>query len=227
MPETPIRLSRFQMAVALLMLVSGVLVYPHLPERIPWHWNVRGEIDGWAERSIPSLFFQPLLVLAMTLLAWGLPRIDPLKRSYQRFQRSYYVIIDVIVAFLALIYGLTLYASFHLTLPVGIIVPAAVGLLLALLGNQLSKVRRNFFVGIRTPWTLASETVWVRTHRIGARLFILGGLGATIAAFLPAPWNFVTFMVFVIGASLGTFVASYVIYHRLETQGRLTDKIGG
>lgn len=224
--ETQIRLGRFQMAVALLMLLAGVLVYSHLPARVPVHWNIKGEIDGWADRSIPNLFFQPLLVLVMTLLAWALPRIDPLKRSYRRFQGSYYVIIDVIVAFLALLYGLTLYAAFHQTLPVGTIVPAAVGLLLALMGNQLSKVRRNFFIGIRTPWTLASETVWVRTHRIGARIFVLGGLAATIGAFLPAPWNFITFMICVLGASLLTLLISYLIYHRLEAQGRLSDKIG-
>jgi len=225
-PESPIRLSRFQLAVALLMFLAGVLVYPHLPERIPMHWNMHGQIDSWGQRSVPNLFFQPLVVLGMILLAWALPRIDPFKRSYQRFKGSYYLIIDVIVAFMALLYGITLYAAFHETLPVGTIVPASVGLLLAIMGNQLSKVRRNFFIGFRTPWTLASETVWVRTHRIGGRLFMLAGLGAALAAFLPAPWNMIVFMACLMGAALGTTLTSYLIYHRLEVAGKLTDKIG-
>jgi uncharacterized membrane protein len=226
-PGPAIGVSRFQLAVVLLMLLAGVLAYAHLPARIPMHWNMRGEIDDWAARSFASVFFQPLIVLAMILLAWALPRIDPFKRSYARFRGSYYLIIDLIAAFMALIYAMTLYAAFRPGLPVGILVPVAVGLLLAVIGNQVAKVKRNFFVGFRTPWTLASETVWVRTHRIGGRIFLLAGLGSALSAFLPAPWNMAIFMALVLGAALSIVLISYVIYHRLETQGRLDGRVGG
>jgi uncharacterized membrane protein len=217
-----IGVSRFQLTVLALMLLVGALVYPHLPERIPMHWNVRGEIDDWAARSMLSVFFPAIIVLGMILLAWALPRIDPLRRSYRRFRRSYYLIIDLVVALMALVYAITLYSAFHPgALPVRTLVPAAVGLMMAVMGNQLSKVKRNFFVGFRTPWTLASETVWVRTHRLGARIFVLAGLGAALSAFLPVPWNFTVFMVLVLGAALSILVASYVIYRRLEARGGL------
>ena len=226
-PRPGIGLSRFQLAVAVLMLLAGILIYPHLPPRIPMHWNVRGEIDSWGARNLFNVFFQPLLVIGLAFLAWLLPRLDPLRRSYARFRGSYYLIIDIIVAFLALLYGISLYSAFHQTLPVGIIVPASIGLLFAVIGNQLSKVKRNFFVGIRTPWTLSSEAVWVRTHRIGGRIFMLCGLGAGAAAFLPAPWNAIIFMTLVIGGSLAMVVASYLIHHQLEAQGKLDDRIAG
>lgn len=220
-PRPEIGLSRFQLAVALLMLLAGILVYPHLPERIPMHWNIHGEIDSWGARNLFNVFFQPLLVIVFALLAWGLPRLDPMRRSYARFRGSYFLIIDIIVAFLALLYGITLYSAFHPTLPVGTIVPAAIGLMFAVIGNQLSKVKRNFFMGIRTPWTLASESVWVRTHRIGGRIFMLCGLGAGAAAFLPAPWNAIVFMALVLGGALAMVIASYLIHHQLEAQGKL------
>jgi uncharacterized membrane protein len=223
-----IGLSRFQLAVLALMLLAGALVYRHLPERIPMHWNARGQIDGWAARSLLSAFFPVLIVLGMILLAWTLPRIDPFRRSYRRFRGSYYLIIDLIVALMALVYAVTLYSAFHPgALPVGTLVPAAVGLMMAVMGNQLAKLKRNFFVGIRTPWTLASEAVWVRTHRLGARIFVLAGLGAALSAFLPVPWNITVFMVMVLGAALSVLVVSYLIYHRLEAQGRLDGRIGG
>jgi uncharacterized membrane protein len=226
-PRPGIGLSRFQLAVALLMLLAGILVYPHLPPRIPMHWNVRGAIDSWGARNLFNVFFQPLLVIGFAFLAWWLPGRDPLKRSYGRFRGSYYLIIDMVVAFMALLYGISLYSAFRPTLPVGIIVPAAIGLLFAVIGNQLSKVKRNFFMGIRTPWTLSSEAVWVRTHRVGGRIFMLCGLGAAAAAFLPAPWNAIVFMVLVIGGALAMVIASYLIHHQLEAQGKLGDRIGG
>ncbi len=222
---TAVRISRFQAAVAVLMFAAGALLYSRLPERIPMHWNIHGAIDQWGEKSIPNLFFQPLMVVLMMLLAWALPHIDPFKKSYARFHRSYYLIIDLIVAFLALLYGFTLYAAFNTSVPIGIIVPAAVGLLLAVIGNQLAKVRRNFFVGFRTPWTLASETVWTRTHRIGARIFMLAGLGAALCAFLPAPANMIVFLILVLGSCAAIYVMSYLIYRRLNAAGELGDRI--
>ncbi len=220
--DAPLRLARFPLVVAALMFIAGLLIYRHLPERIPMHWNMQGAIDRWSERSIPNVFFQPLIVIAMGLLAWALPRIDPLRHSYGRFKASYYLIIDIIVALMALLYAITLYAAFNTTVPVGVIVPVSVGLLLALIGNQLAKVRRNFFIGIRTPWTLASDAVWTRTHRIGARIFMFAGLGAALAAFLPSPYNFVVFMVIVLGASVAVLAISYLLYRRIERPAPLS-----
>jgi uncharacterized membrane protein len=224
--EAPLRLGRFPIVVAALMFIAGLLVYPHLPERIPMHWNMQGGIDRWGEHSIPNVFFQPLLVVALALLAWALPRIDPLRRSYGRFRSSYYLIIDIIAAMLALLYAVTLYASFNTTVPVGVVVPVSVGLLMALIGNQLAKVKRNFFVGFRTPWTLASDVVWTRTHRIGARVFMFAGLGAALAAFLPPPYNFVVFMVIVLGASAAVLAISYVIYRHIDQRPQSTGRSG-
>jgi uncharacterized membrane protein len=218
---SPIRVSRFQAAVLVVMTVAGAVLYPSLPARIPQHWNAAGQIDAWATKSLLSVFLFPLIVLGLVGLAWLLPRIDPLKASYKRFAGSYYLVMDVIVGFMAFIYAVMLYAAFNPAVQTSVLIPAAVGLLLAVLGNQLGKVKRNFFVGIRTPWTLASERVWTETHRIGGRVFVGCGIALALSAFLPTPYNAIGFIVAVLVAVAGTVGLSYMIYKRLEREGRL------
>lgn len=225
--EPPIGLPRFQLAVVLLMFLAGALLYSSLPERIPVHWNVYNRVDRWETKSLISVFQMPLATLGMALLFWGLPRLDPLKRSYARFRSAYYVIVDVTVALMAFLYGVILYASFGAPVRVDVLAPLGIALLFAVMGNQMAKVKRNFFVGIRTPWTLASEKVWVRTHRVGARVFVAAGLVSAFAAFLPAPANFVVFIGILIGAAIAVSAYSYFIYRRLERAGLLTDSIRG
>jgi uncharacterized membrane protein len=218
--------SRFQLAALALMVVASAIVYPSLPARIPMHWNVYGQIDDWAPKSLWSVFFPAVIIVGLMVLAWAMPRIDPFKKSYLKFRGAYHLVIDLIVGFLAFLQGVTLYAAFRTTVPVGVIAPVGVGLLLAAVGNQLPKVKRNFYMGIRTPWTIASDKVWVRTHRVGARVFVAGGLASAVAGFLPAPLNFVIFMAIVLSMMLGVVVYSYVLYHDLERRGEL-DGPGG
>lgn len=213
--------SRFQIAVATIMIAAGTVLYPSLPSRIPMHWNVAGEIDRWEPKSLWSVFFPVVVVLLMIALAYALPRLDPLKGSYGRFTHSYSLIMDLVVALFALIHGLSMYAAFNPDVQVGMIIPFAIGLMFAAMGNQFGKVKRNFFMGIKTPWTLASERVWTQTHRLAARVWVVGGLGAALSAFLPAPWSFVVFMTLVLAAAFVPMAASYVFYRRLEREGRL------
>jgi uncharacterized membrane protein len=219
--EAQVKVSRFQVAVAALMVVAGALLYPSLPARIPQHWDVYGKIDRWADKSLLSVFFPVLIVAVMIVLYWALPRLDPMKKSYARFRHSYALMIDMVVGFMAFIYAITLYAAFHPAVPVDVAISVGVGLLLAALGNQMSKVKRNFFVGIKTPWTLASEKVWTRTHRLSARLWVWGGLAAALCGFLPAPFNFVLFITIAMALGAGSVLLSYLIYRDLERRGEL------
>jgi len=219
--ERPIGVSRFQVIITLITIVATAIVYPRLPERIPLHWNIQGDIDRWGASSFGNVFLTPLILLGIVVLFWLLPRIDPFRRSYGRFAGSYTLIIDMIAAFLVLLHALTLYAAFNTDLPVGIVAPGAIGLLFAVIGNQLAKLKRNFFIGFRTPWTLASDKVWMRTHRIGARLFVAAGLAAALSAFLPPPLNFIVFLVLIVGTVAAVFLYSYLYYRQLERRGEL------
>ncbi|MEL7373898.1 MAG: DUF1648 domain-containing protein, partial [Pseudomonadota bacterium] len=142
-----------------LLLVAGavlasVLAYPNLPEQVPTHWNAAGEIDGYSGR-LTAAIMGPALAAGILLLMWLIPVISPRGFRTDSFQNVINVIQVVLVAFMVGMGGIILAAGFGHELSVGTIVPVATGLLFIVLGNYMGKIRKNFFIGIRTPWTLA------------------------------------------------------------------------
>lgn len=204
---------------ALLLLISlvpvGVLLLTadRIPDEVPVHFNFQGEADRYGSPWLLALLAAGLyLVLLLPLY------IDPKREDYQQFMRSYFSIRVVILGFMSLINGLLLLeaAGMH-ALNVAQIIPAGVFVLLAALGNYLISVRPNYFIGIRTPWTLHSELVWRRTHRFSGRLwFGMGLAGALGYLFLPSdgmmPWTGIWFGFMV----LVPLIYSYQQYRRLH-----------
>ncbi|NLM94976.1 MAG: SdpI family protein [Firmicutes bacterium] len=205
-------MTNWAMSVLILAaFIAGALAYPHLPEKVPYHWNIRGEVDGYAT-PFWGAFGLPLLALAIYVLTALLPRIDPKRENYPRFRGPYRLIRLGITSFLLLMQALILMASLGLGVNLPLIVQLAVSLLIILLGSTMPKLAFNYFVGIRTPWTLADEEVWAKTHQVAGKLWIGGGIGGLLTALLPPPANFIGFMVFIIGASLASIVYSYLAY---------------
>jgi len=193
------------------MLAGAIAVWPTAPARIPVHWNFDGSVDGYGGK-IEGLLGIPLLALAIYLLTRCLPRIDPGRANYARFGGAYTAIRVSLVVLMAVLYGVILSSVLNHPIDVSRVVPVAVGALFVLIGSVLGKVRPNWFVGIRTPWTMSSKISWVRTHRLGGWLFIaLGMLFAATGAF-----KLGSFGVVVIGAVFAVvailFVYSYVVW---------------
>jgi len=187
--------------------------YPALPDPMPTHWNAAGQVDGWMPKFWGAFLF-PIVMAAVWLTFLVLPRISPKGFEMEPFLRAWGVCKVTILALLLFIGVLVLRAAES-----GGELPrtpllASLGVLFVVLGNLLGKVTRNFFVGIRTPWTIASEEVWYRTHRLGGRLFVAAGLFVVAAAFFrQGVWPIVV----AVGlAGLVPVVYSYVIYRRLE-----------
>jgi len=174
---------------ALLMIAAmwafALAVYPRLPQRIPTHWNLRGEVDGWGGRSAAFLF--PAIALGFALLMEVLPRIDPRRANWEKFGDEVRLIVNVMVLVFAWIQGVALGAALGWNVDTGRAVLGGVGVLLVVIGNYLPRIRSNWFFGIRTPWTLASERVWRETHRLGGRTFVAGGMAMVLAGFVPSP----------------------------------------
>ena len=201
----------------LLLLASGVYFYPQLPEQVPSHWNVRGEVDGYSSRFFGA-FGLPLVNLAIYVMMLVIPSLDPKKTSYERFARAYDVIRWSIIGVMALLHVVVLMAGLGYEVDAGRVVQPAVALMVILMGNQMGRVRHNYFVGIRTPWTLANEEVWRRTHRMSGPLWVAGGLVALGATWLPTPYSFGVFMVAIIGVSLVSLVYSYVVFKQVTSK---------
>jgi uncharacterized membrane protein len=158
------------------MLALALATWPGAPDRIPVHWNFAGDVDRYGGR-FEGLLLPPLLTLFVYLAMLLLPRVDPGRANYASFWGRYAALRFAVVALIA-----TFCAVTHLTLrgyavSMGVVAPFAVGLLFVAFGGILGKIRPNWFVGIRTPWTLSSKLAWDRTHRLGGYLFLACGLG--------------------------------------------------
>lgn len=209
-------------AVILATLAGTLVAYPSLPSTVPIHWDAQGQVNGWGPKW--SLFlYGPGLMLFIVLTFSALPWLSPKKFEVDSFRATYLYIMIVIVAMLAYCHLLILMSALGsfggIPLDVSRAVEGGVCLLIALLGNVLGKVRRNFYVGVRTPWTIASEQVWNATHRIAAKAFFAAGLLGLIAVVLRAPfWLPITAVL--IGALIPVLY-SLIFYKQLERRGQL------
>jgi uncharacterized membrane protein len=195
------------MLIAVTLVVSVVL-YPKLPERVATHFDIHGEANGWSSRGFAAFFVPGILVLTWGLLRW-LPSIDPRRANYDKFQETYDLVVNAILTLVAGIHVMVLGVALGWPVPVARIVPVGVGALLLVLGNVLPRARPNWWFGVRTPWTLSSDTVWTRTHRMAGYLLTAAGVMCASAAVLPPRWTVALLAGSVGVASLGSVVYSY------------------
>ncbi|HEY7113780.1 MAG TPA: SdpI family protein [Thermoanaerobaculia bacterium] len=183
-----------------------------LPDRIASHWDAAGRVNGTMPKPW-GVFIVPLAMLFLWVLFLVLPRLSPRGFEMESFAAPWAFLTDAILAFMLFVEVLTLNAAeTHANLSPRPII-AAVGLLFAVIGATFGRFSRNFFAGIRTPWTLASEEVWDRTHRLGSKVFVIVGLAVAAAAVLDV--NFWAIVALLLLGPLVPVVYSYVIYRRL------------
>jgi uncharacterized membrane protein len=206
---------RFQIRHELpsLLILAGMFLlaaatWPEAPERIPSHWGFSGDPDGWSGK-FAGLLGIPLVALVVYVILLLLPRIDPERASYDRFAGAYAVLRTAVLAVIA-----ASYVFVHLwirgqRIEVGIFLPLLLGVLLVVVGQVLGSVAPNWFVGIRTPWTLTSDRSWRQTHAAGRWVFTLGGALFALSAAGPRPWALVAAMGVFAVACIGLIVYSY------------------
>ncbi len=167
-------------------LAASAALYPGLPARIPIHWNIRGEVDGYGSRTFGAFFF-PGVILAMIGLLALLPKLSPRSMPIGPFRETYAYIAFLVTALFAYIHGLALSAAMGHAPDFARAILGGLYLFFALMGNVLGKVTRNPWVGIRVPWTLASDRVWNATHRLGAWMFVASGLVGLVLVAVGTP----------------------------------------
>lgn len=197
--------------VLVASIVTAIVSYKYLPERVISHWNFSGQADGWSSRSFHTIFF-PALIISMYILFLALPNIDPKKERYQEFSKVYNIIRGMMLSVFFLIYlGATL-VNLGYNIDIAHSVPALIGVMMIVLGRYMGEIKNNWFVGIRTPWTMSSELVWQKTHRLGAWVFIIFGLILIITPWLPKNIGLFLFAAGIIAVVLVPMIASYVFY---------------
>jgi uncharacterized membrane protein len=144
--------------------------------------------------------------------------VDPRRANYEKFIDSYWRIANVVIAFLLLAHGLVIASGLGYEIEVDRLVPLGIGLLFAFLGNYLTRVEPNWFVGIRTPWTLSSDKVWRKTHRTGGWFFVAGGLVIAAGAFAPRGVFVPLFVAVTVVVTLVPVVQSYILWKREKNE---------
>jgi uncharacterized membrane protein len=204
----------FGVILAALAAAVSVWAYPRLPETVATHWNLRGVPDGYSPRFW-AVVFGPAIMLAATGLFAVLPKFDPRRENYAKFLSSYWLLANAVIVFLGLAHVLVVVNGLGYAVQIDRLLPIGIGLLFVFLGNYLTRVEPNWFIGIRTPWTLSSDTVWRKTHRTGGWLFVFGGLGVALGgAILPPGAFFPLFITMIVVIAGIPIVQSYVLWKR-------------
>jgi len=164
-------------------LIFSLMLYSQLPEQVPTHWNIHGKVDSYGSRET-AVFLMPGISLLMLGLFLGLNWLSPRQFKLDTFRRTWEFLTFLIIALLTYDHIIFLLAARGWLIDLNRAMLGGLFLFIALLGNVLGRVRRNFWIGIRTPWTLASERVWNNTHRMAARLFVAAGVLGFIAAMM-------------------------------------------
>ncbi len=198
------------------MFAYSLWLYPSLLDRVPTHWNWKGEVDGWSSKPFGA-FFLPGMTAGLWLLFLALPWLSPRGFKIEPFRATYNILVVMVLALMAYIHFVALQAALQPNMDMARALIGGIFALFGGIGVLLGRVKRNFWVGVRTPWTLASDAVWDSTHRLAARLYSLTGFGCALAVFAGVP-TAVCFVMF-ITLIFVPVVYSLVLYKRLEKQG--------
>lgn len=191
----------------------SLAVFSRLPERVPVHWGISGDPNRYGSR-IEGAFLMPALMIGLYLIMQWYPSRDPRAPNIAKFRSAYDLVVAATIAFLGVVHVLALGSSLGWRVDMTTTVVLGGGVLLILLGNLLPLVRSNFIFGIRTPWTLSSETVWTRSHRVGGYAMVAAGLITIVSAFLARPIGLAIALVSLLASGLIPVVYSYVIWSK-------------
>ena len=192
--------------------IAAAAFYGSMPERMATHWNAGGVVNGYSSRAF-GLLFLPVILLVIQGIFLLIPRIDPLKENIETFRNKYEGFVLVIALFLAYVFGMTVLWNMGFRFDMGRLLAPAIGGMMYGVGAMIKGIKRNWFVGIRTPWTMSSDEVWDRTHLLGSKLFKLSGLIALMGIVLPD--HAIALIVMpILATTIVAVVYSYVLFRR-------------
>ena len=205
--------------ISLVPVIILIIIYGKMPETVPTNFGFDGTINAYGPKS--TLWMLAGMGPLLALLFQFMPRIDPRKRNYEKFQKYYDVFAIFMELFLLGISSMIFVEIFRPgTVSIGRSVTVLVCLLFLLMGNMMGKIKHNYFFGIKTPWTLADPDVWNRTHRLGGRMwFLIGVVLLPCCLLLPEKVFFVLLMAGILGSTAVLLILSYLWYrqkHREE-----------
>jgi uncharacterized membrane protein len=220
----PIKLSfKSEIAPIIFVVASWILAfyfYAHFPAQVITHWNFVGKPDHYGTRA-SAAFILPAVITILYLVFLSLPWIDPKSERFAEFSDVYNFFKAAIVFVLLAIFIATGLADLGYPVEIRIVTPVLVGLLFIAIGNFMGKIKRNWFFGVRTPWTLSSENVWTKTNRFGGFTMVIFGILLVVSPLLPEVFFIPLFILSLATLIVGTFVYSFVIFKREKVENKI------
>jgi len=201
-------------ALLIIAVLAGIVLYPRLPDPVPSHWNAAGQVDGYSSRFW-GVFLVPIMLVPLLLLFIAIPNIDPLKANIAKFRGVFNAFILVFTVYMLFVYTLTLLAALGVKFNMTTLLMPVVGLLFIGISYMIRKAKRNFFIGIRTPWTLSNDQVWDETHKLGSWLFLLAGIVTIFTGFFGEK-SIYFMLAAILLAAFVPVVYSYILWRKVS-----------
>ncbi len=195
--------------IIILTFAVSIYFYPNMPEKVASHWNAKGEVDDYLPKFW-GIFLLPLVSIGILLLFIAIPRIDPLKENIEKFRKHYDGFILLMMIFFFYIQLLIILSNIGVEYNMSQAIMPAIAIIFYYAGVLMDNAEQNWFVGIRTPWTLSSKKVWDKTHKRGSKLFKILAIITLISMF------FIEYLVLILLASVFLVVAYLFAYSYFE-----------
>lgn len=195
-------------AIMLVTLAGLIAVYPKMPQTIPIHWNIHGEVDGTGHKS--TIFALWAITAVCDIAMLFAEKFDPKGENYAKFSKVFNIFRIVFTLFMCAVVIINVVLTFDPKfINMNSFMLPCMGLMFAALGNYMPKIKHNYTFGIKCPWTLASENVWNKTHRMAGPLWVAGGIAIMLCAFLPGEAGFAVMMAVMFLLVIAPMVYSY------------------
>ncbi|MFA4132937.1 MULTISPECIES: SdpI family protein [unclassified Brevibacillus] len=195
-----------------ISVVLGVICYPSMPDQMVIHWGPNGEPNGFAPKLV-GVTFIPVVMLFLFVA------VRSQKQYYKKFQSSHDTILHTLMIVLLVIHSVIIAYGYGYMLNIGIFVTLILGILFVTIGNFMPRFRHNYLIGIRTPWSLASEEVWKNTHLLSSRVFFIGGILIMLTSFLPTTIHY-SLMLIIVLVTILISIGSSRYYYKKTGRGK-------
>lgn len=200
-------------SIIVVSFILAIFLYPRMPEQMASHWNSQGEVDDYMTKFW-GLFLMPIISVVSFILFLLIPRLDPLKKNIDKFRKYYDNFIVLFMAFLFYVYLLTIFFNLGFRFNMTEMILPAFAILFVYVGVLLENAKKNWFIGIRTPWTLSNDKVWDKTHKLSGTLFKVAGLFMVGGMFFNE-YAFLFLLIPLIVICIVPIVYSYVEYKKI------------
>lgn len=210
-------------SLIILSFALGLYFYQNFPAQVPTHWNIQGQADGYSS-ALFGAFLLPVMMIAMYLMFLVLPYFDPKKEQYASFAATYHHFKELMLVFLCILFVLTGLSGLGYRIDIGFWVPLLIGGLFVLIGAMMEKVKMNWFMGIRTPWTMSSEEIWNKTHKLSSKILMLSGLLIAATVLVPPTGKIALFLIAIALVIITLPLYSYILFWREEKEKKISKK---